>query len=306
MKFEVRSFLKDYKIRTKEHGKNWQSGWIQIMCPFCGDHNFHGGFKISTGSYNCWRCRDHETVEVISALLRISIRDSRDILFRYLVNDDIDRAIDRTGHSKVGRGDTKKRPAFVDWPRFTTELKEGHKNYLIKRGFDPDEIIKLWGIKGTGIHGDYKYRIIAPIIFNSQMVSYQGRDITDKQYERYKACKSELEVIPHKQVLYGMDYASKTAIIVEGITDVWKIGPGAIGTFGTSYTIEQVVLISKSITHAILLYDSGTDAQMQQEKLAFDLSALGTKVTELHLEDGDPAELEYSDIKYLRNKYLKN
>lgn len=299
MRFEAKSFLKDYKIRTKEHGKNWQRGWIQIMCPFCGDHNFHGGFKIKTGSYNCWRCRDHEIVEVISSLLRLSLRDSRDILFKYLVEDG------ETG-LKTKKQREKKRPTFVEWPRFTTELKPEHMNYLLKRGFNPKEIIELWGAKGTGVHGDYKYRIIAPIMFNGRMVSYQGRDITDKQHERYKACERDLEVIPHKQIVYGIDYASKTSIIVEGITDVWKLGPGSIGTFGTSYTTKQVILISKRITHAVLLYDSEIEAQIQQEKLAFDLSALGTKVTQLNLKDGDPAELDSSDIKYLRNKYLKN
>lgn len=298
MTFNAKSFLKDHRIQFREYGKNWQPGWIQIICPFCGDHNYHGGFKLSTGSYNCWRCKSHTTISVISKLLRIPISEAKIKLSKYLF-------ISRNS-SKYEQDSNRIAPSFVDWPKFTTELKEPHLAYLKKRNFNPDELIKTWNIKGTGIHGDYKYRIIAPIYFNGKMVSYQGRDITGKSQMRYKACEKINEVTHHKNTLYGIDYVGKSAIIVEGITDVWRIGPGAISTFGTSYTTDQILLIASTIEHAILMYDSGINAQIQQELLAAELSSLDVKVTQLHLFDGDPAELNSNDVNYLRNKYLKN
>jgi hypothetical protein len=43
-----------------------------------------------------------------------------------------------------------------------------------------------------------------------------------------------------KETLYNLDNAKDgTAIVVEGPIDVWRIGDGAVATFGVIYTQKQ-------------------------------------------------------------------
>ena len=93
----------------------------------------------------------------------------------------------------VARKKSHRKPTTIILPKHT-ELTRPHKNYLIKRNFDPDELEFKWRLVSTGPVGPYKHRIIAPIYFNEKLVSYQGRDITDKAKLKYKACKRILEV----------------------------------------------------------------------------------------------------------------
>lgn len=124
---------------------------------------------------------------------------------------------------------------------------------------------------GTAHMGNYKQRIIAPIFYNGKMVSYQGRDITEKQI-KYKACSTEKEIIHHKHLLYNFDSVSDKMIICEGVADVWRLGKGAVCTFGVAYTKEQVLLIlEKKIKKIWILFDNEVEAQKQAEKLAADI-----------------------------------
>jgi hypothetical protein len=292
MIFDARTFLKAYNVRTQEHGENWQKGWLQINCPFCSDTMFHGGFKLLTGGYNCWRCKYHKTREIVSKLVRIPESNVTPIIKNFLILSPFEP--DETRETK--------RPSELKLPAFTDELETMHLKYLTDRNFNPKRLQKEWGLLGTGIHGPYKFRIIAPIYFNNILVSYQGRDITDKARQRYKGCALEREVIPHKNLLYGIDKVGNTAIIVEGITDVWRIGPGAVATFGTTYTPSQINVLANMVDHVVIMYDA--DAEEEQEKLAADLSAVGLTVEELTLESGDPGDLQPNDIRALRKEFF--
>ena len=54
-------------------------------------------------------------------------------------------------------------------------LTSKHTNYLMERNFPPRVLRGIWGLKGTGNVGPYKFRIIAPIFVDGVLVSYQGR-----------------------------------------------------------------------------------------------------------------------------------
>jgi hypothetical protein len=184
-----------------------------------------------------------------------------------------------------------------------------HQNYLRSRNFDPDYLEKEWNLKGTGPVGNYRFRVIAPIEFNHKIVSYQGRDVTNRQLEKYKACPKTDEAIHHKHILYGFDKARKkdSVVVVEGITDVWRLGPGAVCTFGIKYKTKQLSLLASYWNQVIVFFDNDElkDAKRQAEQLAFSLSSLDVCVKIAQGKRGsDPAKLTDTEAKEFMKENL--
>ena len=85
-----------------------------------------------------------------------------------------------------------------------------------------------------------------------------------------------------------------SVVIVEGITDVWRLGPGAVATFGIEWTNEQALLL-KNFARVFVMYDFEEEqAEEQAYKLGVTLSGLGgVSVEKLYVpgHDGDPGDL---------------
>jgi len=292
MSFNAIKFCIDYNIPYRTEGKNCAPGWTQVRCPFCigGDQGFHGGINTGTdeGYTNCWKCGYHSLVDTIRELVYTNYSETVEII----------RVYSNKNQEKIKRPKTK--VETLKFPVGTTDLQESHKKYLRKRNFNPDKLERIFGLKGTGHLGDYKFRIIAPIYLENNLISYQGRDITGKALLRYKACSKENEVIYHKHSLYGIDLITNgCALIVEGVTDVWRLGTGAICPFGIEYTKEQVLLIARKCKTVFILFDNEEGAQEKAQKLAWELSCLGVSafvVTGISTDPGALSEKEAESI----------
>lgn len=282
MTVDIKKLMIDYNIPFQEGGKNWQPGWIQVNCPFpsCSDKGFHGGFKLSTGSYHCWKCGFHPLVDVLVYLTGFPFKQVLQLRRKY--EDPF--ILPQLEKRKKATPLTCKYP---DRSLPVTSVDDiSGAEYLKNRKFNPFELESTWNLRYTGHLGDYKFRIIAPIFLDGVMVSYQGRDITNQQTLRYKACAIENEVIHHKHIVYGIDYVKDSCVIVEGITDVWRLGPGAVALFGTEWTREQLLFLSNKIQRSHILLDKGT--KRKAEELAYNLSLLGISATLHFLEADDP------------------
>lgn len=296
MKFNALKFYQDFRINYATSGnKHCLAGWVQIHCPFCtGSRDYHLGFHISSGAYNCWRCGTHGQIDVVKALLHCSYEQARETVKQYR-----ERSVEEEQTRKKKRNVSRFETVL---PPEAGELSERHKKYLVGRNYDVDRLVSVWGLKGTGPVGRYKHRILAPIYFRSKLVSYQGRDITNKSELKYKACAKEDEAVEHQTILYGYDYAieNDACIVVEGIADVWRLGKGAVSCFGTSFTMEQVNLLIKSFYKVYILFDSDdANAIIMAEQLASLLSAAGKSVEILELDEGDPGEMKQSEADQL-------
>ena len=280
MIFDVLRFIEDFNIPTDNTGKNTQPGWININCPICDDDSNHGGFNIKKGYYNCWKCDWSPLENVVAALLSIPNNKARLIIEEYKSSP----RFQLVEKEKVYKN-TKLELPFGSGP-----LKEKHKTYLKRRNFDPEKLEILFNLKGTNHLGDYNFRIIAPIYYQNKLVSYQGRDITGKSKIRYKACKLSEEIINHKNIFYNIDSIDKKCIIVEGITDVWRLGPGAVCTFGIKFTMEQVKLL-KGYKEVFIFFDSDPQARKQAQKLAGYCDPFNKSVELLEIKRGDPGSL---------------
>lgn len=300
--FNFRKFLKDYNILPSDILKNTSPGWINITCPFCDDSSNHLGFNIKKNRFNCWKCGGHSIVDVIMTLAHVNYLRAKQIEKQYTHNFRSSSTFNQE-REKIKRKKHLNLPIGVkSLSHSTTKL---HREYLRKRNFDSIKLEKEFNLMGTGLIGDYKFRIIAPIRYRGKLVSYQGRDITDKQKLRYKACSKEDEVIHHKEILYNLDNAKKDkVIVVEGITDVWRIGNDCVATFGTSFTCSQVLLLGTKFDSVFILFDKEEEAQNKAENLAIALDGLAVKTEICSLDIEDPAKLTDREVILLKKDLL--
>lgn len=299
---DITSLLDDNDIEYQTSGKNVTSGWIEIHCPFCEDEgyvdpSFHLGVNISSGLFNCWICEKKGGLEfLVKKLLDISYGEAKKLVKKYRVDfvEDIKEEIKE-----------KSIITSVKFPKGVEKtFPELHRNYLIKRNFNPEHLVEKYKLRACyRLGGKFAYRIIIPILVDGVMVSYTARDVTDKQEHRYETLSNELSLINAKDCLYGLDSIRKggKAIIVEGVFDKWRIGEDCCATLGTKYTPKQLhLLYEKKLSHAYVMFDP--DAAKKAIKFGHILSTFIKKVEVLELEQGDPAEISDEEVKTLRKE----
>lgn len=168
-----------------------------------------------------------------------------------------------------------------------------HRRYLEGRGYDPDALRAAWGLRACGPYGPRKLRLIVPVVVEGRAVTYTARDVTGLSPRRYMACPPEDEAMPIKRLLYGGDAARgrRTVVVVEGPTSVWRLGPGAVATWGTRFTPEQVAALG-AWERRVVLFDSDDAGRAAAERLAWSCTALGgeTRVGELTAADFGPGD----------------
>lgn len=296
---DIIKFLRDFGVdHLTEGNKHCAKEWVQVHCPFCsGSQNWHLGWNIQEEYWNCYRCSWHPTLKTFSALTNMPEWEIKSILPSYGINRTI-----------LYKKEIVKEP--FEFPTGTGKLSESHLQYLIKRGFNPDKLVKLWDIRGTGPMSKldqipYKFRILIPFYWNGEIVSFDSRDITDKQQEKYMACSEKRETMGHKQILYGnQEYWTDTGICVEGPTDVWRLGVHSFATSGIKYTPAQVRIMATTFKKIAVMFDDEPQAQIQAKKLIADLKFRGVDSWNVKIK-GDPGSLPDYEAKQLIKSIIK-
>jgi len=283
----VQELLDDLKIpiRTSNDHKNVRHGWVGIDCPWCGlgSNKYHLGINLQNGQSTCWQCGFHSLASVLVELGGISFKEA----FSLLDNADLRRGW-KPREQHTG---TYKPPSGLG------PLKTAHRRYLRARGFDPDQLAKLWGIGSTGFVGALRWRIFIPITYRGEAVSWTTRGIVEGA--GYVSAKSHEEAIPHKSLLLGEDYVGSAVVVTEGPMDAFRIGHGAVATFGVRVTAEQVYRISR-IPYRYILFDNEPEAQKRARKLADQLSIFPGQTTVLEIDADDPGSASPREIRQVR------
>jgi len=289
------SLLNDHGVEYTE-GNN---GWINLHCPFCykGDGVF--GLGWSGKIFNCFCCGRLSRIEVLSALLGLTPSKTAQTLSKYE-----GRIKTRLSPFNAVERDLT-RVLKLQLPYKTAQMTEKHKKYLKSRNFDPDQLESEWGLLGTGPLGEYKHRIIIPIIDrDDRTVCYQGRDISGKAPAKYKSCPDENAVVPIKSSLYGLNKCKDQdwIVITEGPTKVWRLGPGSVATFGATVTDDQLRIL-KSFKRRTIIFDHDEAGMRGEEDLAARLSIFGGETQSLSLFGvTDVASISDEDAKLLMNR----
>lgn len=290
----VRELLDDLRVPYREHGESSyvSEGWVGLICPWCGTGTSkHGlGINLRYGSTNCWKCGRHSLVQVLAAVTQRTERDIRSLT---------------TGLDRVRAPD---RPAGkLVLPDGVGPLDRPHRRYLAKRGFDPDELVKLWGIGGIGIEGRLKWRVFIPIHLDGELVSWTTRVIVDDgpHESRYHGAGRNEEKVSRKSFLYGEDYCRHAVIVVEGHTDVWAGGPGFAATGGLGWSEAQVARIARFPVR-VICFDAEETAQRRASALARELGGLPGETHVARLSLKDPAtDPHHPDLRELRRRFLE-
>jgi len=284
--------LKEYNITIAPSNHHHSTtGWVNIDCPFCGkdSHGWHMGLNLEYGYASCWRCGSKRLIETVMELTGLPYNKVKKIL----------------GDLETEHFEKPKPLGRLVLPSGIKELHSAHKKYLYNRGFNWQKIKKLWKIFGIGIAPRLQWRIWIPIHYHGEIVSWTTRSISyNPNITRYISAGENEEAVPHKELLYGEDFARHAIIVTEGPIDAWRIGQGAVSTFGSGYSQAQLLRISKYLIRAIC-FDNEYEAQKRARKLVNDLSVFPGETFNILLDSKDPGEATPQEIKRIRKEILE-
>jgi len=299
--FDVYSYLNDRSIDYSESGTNTSFGWVNIECPFpyCDDHSNHLGINLESKVFHCWKCGTKGGItKLIQELESCSYKQASRIVEEF---QDIDSI---ASYSKSRKEATvPSRSNFIYPPKgCVKEFPEVHLQYLRSRDFDPSIIIPKYELMACHTAGDFKFRIIIPIIEDGEVVNFTTRTVIKDMEPRYKMASINKynPITDIYDLLYNFDSVQERAFILEGPTDVWRMGDGSTCTFGTALSKPQILKLA-SLELAVLIFDS--EAEEDARRLEYQIRPF-TDTEIILLDPGlDPAQLRQDEVEELKREF---
>lgn len=294
-------FCKDYNLPIAPHGhKHHRIGWINVPCPFCtGNPGFHLGYEAANkgSGFVCFRCGGHGGVQTIARLARIAPRKAAELI-EYYGGRPFTANVKQRREWQTGKD--------IQLPLGTTKLKDVPKavDYLASRNFDPFQLEREFGLMATGPVGKHRLRIVIPVQYQGFDVSYTCRSYAGSE-TRYIACSLEKELVPAKDILYNIDAvpSRKSIAVTEGCPNVWRLGAGAVATFGTKATASQLKFLVQ-FRRVVLIRDMDAAGLEAWTELQARLAVFGIEVEMPKLDVLDAAEMDEREAKYMMRQLL--
>lgn len=294
--FNFPQFARDHRIDHLAEGGHHHAGrgWIQTHCPQCtdGTHGYHLGWSLNHGNMNCWRCGPVRVRAYVQRALGVSEGQVYRILRKY-----------SDGRRGGGVATPPARTRKVKPPPGLEPLHKAHRQYLRGRGFHVSTLVEDWELQGTTyLSGSWNWRIVFPIYNEEeQIAAYLGRSIGNIK-TKYKMTEKEKCLEDPRRFLYGIHKAwGDTVIIVEGPTDVWKLGAGTVATLGVNWVTHQSNRLRK-YNRKFILFDNEPQAQKRADNLANHLSLFSGEVEVVTIEQGDPGNLTRREARKLKKE----
>ena len=264
-------------------GKNVSEGSINVQCPFCNDHSNHCGIFKDTLIYHCWRCEaTGQIATLLEKLLNISYRDcvrliqSSNLDFKTNILDQINQRI--IGSETYEDNDIE--VTEIALPKFAELISYSTKSlllnsYLKRRKISLDTLIR-YNCRICEV-GPYMHRMIIPVYYGGQIVSYQGADLTGKADIKYMTAPNDIN-----NYLYNFDNVAETMILVEGVLDAWRLEDNVCASFGTSLTnVQRDLIEAKKPNTLIFCWDSDAYWKAKKQAKYFELTIKNVKVIKL-------------------------
>ena len=226
----------------------------KVCCPFCGDTRFR--LEIS----HRWNTTDPVTGAKFGSHLMRCYNDGCDanldapyvdkMLCQQQLQDRLSPYVART----LGLRTPVAQPKRLTETKLPgkcipiTQLPADHPAILYlrdARGFDPDWLERTFRLvfcladENENVSG----RIIIPVYRESKLVGWQARYIGEPTAD-YIPKYYTMPGLPKRQVLYNYDNAmhSRFGVIVEGVTDVWRVGRQGVAILGSTMSSQQIAL----------------------------------------------------------------
>lgn len=296
--FDTVTYLDSKDIQYWSEGKNISKNWIGIGCPFCADISNHCGIHLESGIFSCWICGEKgNVIKLVRELEECSFRRAKQIVEQFGENFSVGDGLPFLSvPDAAGKRSRSKEVLPIACQKTLPNI---HIKYLRSRKFSPEYLTHKYKIQAVHTIGKYRFRIIAPFFLDRKIVTFIARDVTDKADKKYLACPNDESIIPVGSTFYNIDNAGESVVIVEGITDVWRIGDGAIAASGLNLTDEQLaMLIDKGVNKVGIVFDKG--AEDKADRYAERLSSIIDDIKIHDLSGGDPADQREEVIKEIR------
>lgn len=320
------AFLDARRIRYATTGPNVARDHIAIQCPWCGaaDPSEHLGISLRGRGWACWRNKAHRgksNAFLITALIGCSMEEAHRIAGTGSVHvpDDF---MGRMEGLLRPPGPAASRPFSLylrdEFKSFDTALpsRKLYVDYLIRRGFSESEIRQF--TERYGVHyctrGVYRNRVIFPVYYHDELVTWTGRSIFPDERLRYKTLSPDHAIAGTEGYLPALsqitnyllwyddlmdDPCDDTIYICEGPFDALKVrvlgrpdGVTATCLFTSNISEQQIGLLHNLLPkykHRYLLLDPEAFANALHIRSA--LAALDVQVAKLKPGVSDPGDL---------------
>lgn len=185
--------------------------------------------------------------------------------------------------------------------------------YLAERNFDRRYLFSTFNVcfaaspdpQYPQMHG----RIIIPFYMEGRLVGYQGRAINKEDEPKYLTARGTRA----GEILYGYDLFprdSRIAVLVEGPTDVWRLGPGALGLLGTHLSHAKLTYLMKlNLKFLFVVFDSDIATNPHGKdiirRVAEKLDAVGIRYKVIVLPDErDPSDYRREEFYEFLRRHL--
>lgn len=325
MAFNWVQFLDSNHVHYATSGPNVSRGHVAVKCPFCGpqDPSEHMSINLKHGGWRCFRNHNHSgksPVYLVQAVISCSRERAQAIVGEgVFIPDDFLGTV----RGLVAPQQTAPREAITmppEFKRFGMGLPSAERfiKYLLERGFERKQInllTKRWGLRYC-TSGKFKGRIIFPVIFEGQLMTYTGRTIYKDVELRYKTLSYDPELEETPAVGPISDYLlfydklmdnkrdADTLIFCEGPFDALKVNVlgrphGIMATcfFTASPSQGQIDLAGDLVSvfrRRYLMLDRGTLATALRTQI--DMSTLVHRVLTLPKHIKDPGDLDEQSL----------
>lgn len=290
----VVDLLQKYQVEHTFNSKGKvRNGWVGVRCPQCQRWPYLG-IRLNRPYGNCWMCGRLPLYQTLMDLTGAPYQEIRNAL-----------GVGQEG-SWLAPGPTITKKEVKYPPGLRSTLLGPHRQYLEGRGFDPDLLEKVWGLRGideTG--GRMAWRVFIPVCDEGgREVSWTTRRITDTE-PRYVSARDSESVIPIEHCLYGVQHVRGGLVLVEGPTDAWRVGPGAVALLGLRTSPTQLRLLAGVPVRAIA-FDNEPQARLRARQLLRDLAPLAGRTACVTLESAsDPGGASPEEISLLRKEFIE-
>ncbi len=299
--------------------------YYHISCPYCNDTRQRLDICHLWCSVDPLNDRPlwHMATCHNEGCLRANYRDFHDRVFGPISQGEREALAALYSSASYERGD----PATVDdgpvAPPGTIvpldELPRGHvaSAYLRDRGFDVVELARDWGVgycaRVESRHWSAEGRVYVPVVMDDTLVTWQARWPGDDWKQRGVPKYYNLPGASKSHLLYNRDRALEHAavVVVEGVTDAWAVGGGAVALLGKTVSATQLDLLRAwSDGLCVLMLDAGAwtteardpaAAKVKHDLLLAELGEVfARRVVEIILPAGrDPGQFDRATLSQL-------
>lgn len=286
---------KYYAYLDDQYGLDDSSnGWYSFDCPYCGNVSGRGmAVNFEYGVVKCWNCSEKNSiVNFIIDQTGENYRSVKNMLFAYQ-----ESGVDLSS-VKVTKSEVSNKVALPTGFKLLDEgdsvLANRARNYLKNRGFS----IEYLSYKGFGYvdkrppkdseEEDYFGYLIIPMMKNSSLYYFIGRDFTDSNFLRYKNPSYEDYGVGKSELLFNEDCLDgyDTVFVTEGWACAVTMGDNSVAILGSDMSVEQrTKLIESTCSTVVVIMDRYFYSKGL--KMAMGLIDYKDTVYALNLEDID-------------------